>query len=257
MPLLWWIDAARDSLSSASRNYAAIQKQLDRYNKVFETYSNASPETQIRAASVMRQALNEYNGLKKQQEENALKIYEAQQWVTYYNRNSPQQIQTAQSTANQTKTTNDVMADIVRPAPVEEVAVVSMATPWTLNNNAPTTNVEVNTVDTNTTMNAPVSAPVVQNKINPTTPIGVTKIINSQTPKYPNTTISPTNTQTYSLNVNAYWPGNVATMPGTWWVVSLPTNNLTIKRSQWSSLWSTLNKYIRKRATYLYNYLNR
>jgi hypothetical protein len=45
----------------ASDNYAKIQRELDRYNKIFETYANANPETQMRAASVMRQALNEYN----------------------------------------------------------------------------------------------------------------------------------------------------------------------------------------------------
>ena len=67
MALLWWIDAARNNLNIASNSYADIQKQLDRYNKVFEAYSMASPETQIRAASVMRQAINEYNWLKKQQ----------------------------------------------------------------------------------------------------------------------------------------------------------------------------------------------
>lgn len=55
------IDTARENLKKASNSYADIQKQLDRYNKVFETYANASPETQMRAASVMRQALNEYN----------------------------------------------------------------------------------------------------------------------------------------------------------------------------------------------------
>ena len=82
------IDAARNSLWKASNSYADIQRQLDRYNKVFEAYANASPETQIRAASVMRQALDEYNSLKRQQEENTLKIYEAQSWVDYYNNNS-------------------------------------------------------------------------------------------------------------------------------------------------------------------------
>ena len=84
------IDIARNNLANARNSYADIQRQLDRYNKVFETYANASPETQIRAASVMRQALNEYNGLKKQQVENALKIFEAQQWTDYYRNNTPQ-----------------------------------------------------------------------------------------------------------------------------------------------------------------------
>lgn len=250
-----WIDTARENLQRASANYANIQRQIDRYNKIFEAYSLASPETQIRAASVMRQALDEYNGLKRQQEENSLKIFEAQQWADYYNRSRPQQLQTTQSTANQTSTTNDALVDIVRPNPTEEIAVVTTATPWALNNNAPTTNVEVNAVDTNQTMNVPATDTIAQNNINPTLPIGVTKIINSQTPKYPNTTISPVNKQTYNLNTNAYWPGNVTTMPGTWWIVSLPTTNVVYRRQQWSNLGDTLNNWVRKWATYLYNYL--
>lgn len=52
----------------------------------------ASPETQIRAASVMRQAINEYNSLKAQQENNALRIYQAQNLVDYYN-NTPTEVQ--------------------------------------------------------------------------------------------------------------------------------------------------------------------
>ena len=87
MPLLW-INEARNNLSTASDNYAKIQRELDRYNKIFETYANANPETQMRAASVMRQALNEYNWLKRQQQENAVRIYEAQNWVDYYNNNN-------------------------------------------------------------------------------------------------------------------------------------------------------------------------
>jgi hypothetical protein len=53
-------------------------------------------------------------------------------------------------------------------------------------------------------MNVPTTDTIAQNNINPTLPIGVTKIINSKTPKYPNTTISPVNKQTYNLNTNAY-----------------------------------------------------
>jgi hypothetical protein len=55
------IGMPKNNLQTAIDSYADIQKQLDRYNKVFETYVNASPETQMRAASVMRQALDEYN----------------------------------------------------------------------------------------------------------------------------------------------------------------------------------------------------
>jgi hypothetical protein len=47
----------------------------------------------------------------------------------------------------------------------------------------------------------------------------------------------------------------VTMMPGTWWIVSLPTTNVVYRRQQWSNLGDTLNKWVRKWATYLYNYL--
>lgn len=253
---LQWIDVARSNLWKASNSYADIQRQLDRYNKVFETYANASPETQMRAASVMRQALDVYNGLKRQQEENSLKIYEAQQWVDYYRKNTPSNLQTPQ--VNQVKVTlnNEPTFDIVKPTPTEEIAVVSMETPWELNNNAPTTNVEVNAIDTSQTMNVPTPANIQRSTVNPTAPIWVTKIINAQTPQYPNTTLKPVDKTTYNISANAYGPGNVVSMPGTWRIVPVSTITASWWRQQ-SSLGSTLNKWVRKWATYLYNYLNR
>lgn len=61
---------------------------------------------------------------------------------------------------------------------------------------------EANALDTNQTMNVPTN-PVLanlqaQNKVGYTTPIGVTNYINSTTPKYPNTTISPVSNFNYS-----------------------------------------------------------
>lgn len=252
-----WIDAARYNLSAATDSYAKIQRQLDRYNKAFETFSNASPATQIRAASVMRQAIDEYNGLKAQQVENALKIFEAQQWVNYYRENTPKNLQTVQ--ANQTKVVADdeEIVNTTKPAPTEEIAVVTMETPWDLNNNTPTTNVEVNTIDTNQTMNVSTPANVQKSTVTPTTPVWVTKIINSQTPKYPNTTLKPVDTKTYSINTNVYGPGNVVSVPGTWSLVTLPTSTTNKWRTQNSNLGKTMNKWIRKWATYLYNYLNK
>lgn len=254
---LLWIDAAKSNLQTATNSYAEIQRQLDRYNKVFETYSNANPETQMRAASVMRQALNEYNGLKAQQVENALKIFEAQQRVNYYRKNVPENLQTSQAPQVRVTLNNEPTFDVVKPAPTEEIAVVAMETPWELNNNVPTTNVEVNAIDTNQTMN--VSTPVNTQKatINPTTPVWVTKIINAQTPQYPNTTLKPVDKPTYNISANAYGPGNVVSMPGTWRIVPVSAITTTKWRTQGSTLGSTLNKWVRKWATYLYNYLNR
>lgn len=244
MALLWWIDAARNNLLTATYSYADIQKQLDRYNKVFETYANASPETQMRAASVMRQALDEYNWLKKQQEENTIRIYEAQQWVNYYNNKSTQPIQPLNQTTNQQK------ASVVNPIPesawigqYEEVPVMTTNTPWKLNNNAPVTNMELNALDTNMTMNVPESQ---SNYIK--TNITMPTTTNTNGVVKPSTTVAG-NTVT---RTPVYWPGSVATMPGTWNVpkLSIPSRNNT-------KLLDTINDYTRRWIRYVYNYLNR
>ena len=214
---LQWIDAARNNLSVASNNYASIQKQLDRYNKVFETFANASPETQIRAASVMRQAIDEYNWLKRQQQENALKIYEAQSWVDYYNNSKSGGVQPVQLHSIQVTNTGDPIQDRVTPQPTEEIQIISTATPGVLNNNAPAAYVETNALDTNRTMNV-TSTPTYtyltnlnnqNNRYNPTVPAWISNITNSQQPKFEWTTIRPT-TQQYNVTSGSYWPGSVA-----------------------------------------------
>ena len=225
MALPWWIEMARNSLSAASNSYAEIQKQLDRYNKVFDVYSKASPETQIRAASVMMQALNEYNWLKRQQEENALRIYAAQSWIDYYNRN-PNNI-TMHTWI--TETTPVSWAE-----PVETISVITAATPGTLNNNVPAMNVETNPIDTNTTMN--VTTPTVtqnQNYTNTAMPTSIVNLIDAQTPKYQNTTIWPANSP-YNYTWINYGAGSVAPAPkintyssvATWKRFNLRNNNL-------------------------------
>ena len=225
------IDTARENLRKASNSYADIQRQLDRYNKVFETYANASPETQMRAASVMRQALNEYNWLKKQQQQNTLKIYEAQSYINYFNKQQPQTVQATQLHSIETTPTLYPIEDMVVARPTQEISVISTATPWTLNNNAPVRNVELNAVDTNQTMN--VSNPVFnnlnnQNTISPTTPVWVTRIVNSQTPQHSNTTIGPVPV-TYKPTVT-YWPGtNAGISSGS----ALVTPNTTLTQNTW------------------------
>ena len=254
MALLWWIDAARNNLNIASNSYADIQKQLDRYNKVFEAYSMASPETQIRAASVMRQAINEYNWLKKQQEENALKIFEAQSWVDYYNKNKV--VQTPQLQPQQNIV--EAQTDLVRAVPTETIAILNSGTPWTLNNNTPTTNAEVNAIDTNKTMNVPASTTTnTQSTVNPTMPVWVSNIIKSQTPTYPNTTISPTSNATVGWNkvtwTPNYWAGSVVWMP---WATSVPrlnTNNSTL----WKRIENKIVPVVRRVLNGVYNYLSR
>lgn len=238
---LLWIDAAKSNLQTATNSYAEIQRQLDRYNKIFETYATANPETQMRAASVMRQALDEYNGLKKQQEENALKIYEAQQRVDYYKKDKTQTAQPTQNVKAQTSVTTQPLEE-PSVVPTEQVPVITTATPWTLNNNAPATNVEVNAIDTNKTMNVPTPIGTPKNTINPTAPI-------RNVPKYTNTTIGPVNNKS-STNINwsNYWPGSIIPNPGTWWIAwmnSLPTITYRNNSNNWiNTLKRWWNKYI-------------
>jgi hypothetical protein len=83
----------------------------------------------MRAASVMRQAIDEYNGLKRQQEENAIRIYEAQNWLNYYNRNSGGNVQpVTQSALAQRVSLNEGMP-VVETAAVEEVPIITTETP--------------------------------------------------------------------------------------------------------------------------------
>ena len=223
---LWWIDVARDNLIKASNKYADVQKQIDRYNKVFETYANASPETQMRAASVMRQAIDEYNWLKKQQEENTLKIYEAQNWINYFNKQEPITVQATQLHSIAPNQIEYPIEDMTMARPTQSVQVIPTQTPGILNNSAPVTSAELNALDTNQTMI--VSNPVfnnlnAQNRVSPTTPISVSRII--QQPQYSNTTLSPVDkvTSTAIKPIN-YGPWSVATI-WTWGMAWITTNN--------------------------------
>ena len=248
MALLWWIDAARNNLLTVGYSYADIQRQLDRYNKIFEVYAKASPETQMRAASVMRQALDEYNWLKKQQEENAIKIYELQSRVDYYNKSWTNNGQISQSNLSQNSTITQPIEE--RNVATEQVPVVSTATPWALNNNVPTTNMEVNAIDTNQTMNVSTPTITTQNTVNPTAPIWTQ-------PKYPNTTISPVSGwQTTTIKRPNYWPGSVVAMPSTWGIAPLSINRSTLNNNN-NALSNSLKNYVRKGAKFLYRYLNK
>ena len=218
---LLWIDAARDSLAIASNNYAKLQKELDKYNKIFQTYVRASPDTQIRAASVMRQALNEYNSLKAQQEWNALKIYEAQNRVNYYNNNPAGENTTV---VDQTRL---ISSDLQQPTPQvdidtgvyeeavpaeEEIITSDTTTPWAsdiavvtvANNQNDRSNAILNAVAKTATGRALINLNN-QNKVRFQQPVTI------QRPKYQNTSIRPASTQwTRNIRSNTYWQWNIA-----------------------------------------------
>ena len=215
-----WINEARNALSVASNNYAKIQRELDKYNKIFETYSRASPETQIRAASVMRQALNEYNSLKAQQEENMLKIYETQNWVNYYNKTpadvvvtpsvvQKQPIEVFQQDLPQVEIDTGTYQE--EPAIVEETPVIDTSIPWS-SNLAYVNTTNTQNVRNEATLNAVASTPGWRKLLNLNNQNKVQTTSykpNIQTPKYPNTTLKEA-TSSWAKNSNTYWTGNTA-----------------------------------------------
>lgn len=220
---LTWINEARNNLSVASNNYAKLQREIDKYNKLFQAYALASPETQMRAASVMKQAINEYNGLKAQQEDSALRIYEAQNWVNYYN-NMPSEVQ-VNPVVNQAKPISPELLNNLpqvnidtwtyeeTPA-VQETPVLDTTVPGS----SAIANVPVQAT------NEPVLTPEAQAKINNARAIlwGNNKVRNyastykptaaqTQTPKYQSTTIKPATTQwARNISINRSWAWNVA-----------------------------------------------
>lgn len=214
-----WINEARNNLSIASNNYAKVQKELDKYNKIFQAYSLASPETQIRAASVLRQAINEYNSLKAQQTDNALKIYEAQNWVNYYN-SMPAETQ-VEVTVDQAKPASPELINNLpqvnidtwtyeeEPA-VQETPVLNTTMPGSSNV------VNVATVQNNEATLTPETQAVINrarailwgwNKVKNYLPAYKPKQVTTQQ----STTIKPATTQwTRNISINRSGPGNVA-----------------------------------------------
>ena len=64
MPTQEQINAAQVELDIANDNYARMADRYNRYNRIFEYYKDASPETQKKAEWLMEQALADYNQLK-------------------------------------------------------------------------------------------------------------------------------------------------------------------------------------------------
>lgn len=241
---LTWINEARANLSVASNNYAKIQKELDKYNKIFEVYAHANPETQMRAASVMRQAMDEYNGLKRQQEKNSTRIFQARQWIDYYNKTTPQTARQEQAKSIQSPMPEWQVVNAPDTAVEETISVVDTATPWVINNNTPTVNVEISQVK-----NATASAPKIAS---PTT----AWIVNYYQPfKSGRQTASiATKNKWSNISRSNYWPGSVAPMPWTWGIATLNTTPI-YNTNKSNSLWNILSDYARRWARYIYKYL--
>lgn len=220
---LTWINEARANLSVASNNYAKIQKELDKYNKLFQTYAFASPETQIRAASVMRQALNEYNSLKAQQEDNAIRLYTAQNWVNYYS-NIPNDVPSVGDVSTTGQELNivpwvEIDSGTYQQEPIIQNEVVSNS-PAPISNTANLQNV-ANDIALNATNETPVGRYLAnlnnQNRVwYQSTPVSAQNIVSTKISKFPNTTLNQnTSSWANTIRTNPYGQWNIAS-----WTVS-------------------------------------
>lgn len=85
MPTQEELNAAQVELDIANDNYAQLADRYNKYQKLFQTYANATPEQQARAAGVMRQAIDEYNQIRLNMYTAKDRIAQAQNRVNNYN----------------------------------------------------------------------------------------------------------------------------------------------------------------------------
>lgn len=211
MPTQQDIDLASARLQVVTDNYNNLQKQLDKYNAAFETYANSSLETQQRAASVMRQALNEYSNLKAQQQNNQLRIYEIQKQIDYYKRLATNGALTESLVQNIQLPYEDTTAPKTSVAIAQEEAIAPAQTATqeptqTVMPNLSKTSAVSNVVNNTATVQTPISPTlnrVAQQNTVPRRTVSSSAITASQGWRFPNTTISPHN---FTLNVKRGMP---------------------------------------------------
>lgn len=198
MPTQQDIDLANARLQVVTDNYNNLQKQLDKYNAAFETYANSPLETQQRAASVMRQALNEYSNLKTQQQNNQLRIYEIQKQIDYYKRLATNGAITQSLVQNVQLPYEDITAPKTSVALAqEEVTAPAQTTtqqaPQTVVPNlskvSAVSNVVNNTVPVQTPISTNFNRVAQQNVVKPQATVSSSAITASQGGRFPNTTI--------------------------------------------------------------------
>lgn len=64
MPTQEQINAAQMELDIANDNYAKLADKYNRYQRIFQSYANATPEQQERAKTAMQAALKDYQQLR-------------------------------------------------------------------------------------------------------------------------------------------------------------------------------------------------
>ena len=128
MPTQEEINAAQMELDIANDNYAQLADRYNKYKRLFETYANATPEQQARAAGVMRQAIDEYNQIRLNMYTAEDRIAQAQNRVNNYNSiiNQPvqpqvQRVQRRPVTPAQTVTPTTTQNNTTYIAPTQRV----------------------------------------------------------------------------------------------------------------------------------------
>lgn len=128
MPTQEELNAAQVELDIANDNYAQLADRYNKYKKLFETYANATPEQQARAAGVMRQAIDEYNQIRLNMYTAEDRIQQAQNRVNNYNSiiNQPaqpqvQRVQRRPITPTQTPTPTTAQNNTTYIAPTQRV----------------------------------------------------------------------------------------------------------------------------------------
>ena len=85
MPTQEELNAAQVELDIANDNYAKMADRYNKYQKVFQSYANASPEVQARAKWAMQEALADFEQLKLNMYAAEDRIQQAQNTVNNYN----------------------------------------------------------------------------------------------------------------------------------------------------------------------------
>lgn len=128
MPTQEELNAAQVELDIANDNYAQLADRYNKYKRLFETYANATPEQQARAAGAMRQAIDEYNQIRLNMYTAEDRIQQAQNRVNNYNSiiNQPvqpqvQRVQRRPITPTQTSTPTTAQNNTTYITPTQRV----------------------------------------------------------------------------------------------------------------------------------------
>lgn len=85
MPTQEEINAARVELDIANDNYTALADRYNKYQAIFQTYANSTPEMQEKANSIMWRALEDYHKTQEQMRAAENRIQQAQNKVNDLN----------------------------------------------------------------------------------------------------------------------------------------------------------------------------